>query len=129
MIRKERGEEVTYESAVAANPAALRNPNTGEAVGKKRVYRILSERCYDDPDDPEDTWEHTPRLANVALTDLNIRFRYEWGLWMQGEGGHTDAWYFRNLVWTDICNTLLARTEKRWNEIMLAKKRGLVPSP
>ena len=124
MIRKEQGSEITYPSMVAANPVALLNPDTGEPVGKKRVYSIMRERCYDDEDDPEDTWDHSTRLAKWALTDANMRQRWDWALWMQGDGGHSDAWYFSNLVWTDICNTILARTEKRWNEIALAKKRG-----
>jgi len=124
MIRKEQGSEITYPSMVAANPVALLNPDTGEPVGKKRVYSIMRERCYDYEDDPEDTWDHSTRLAKWALTDANMRQRWDWALWMQGDGGHSDAWYFSNLVWTDICNTILARTEKRWNEIALAKKRG-----
>ena len=124
MIRKEQGAEITYPSMLAANPAALMNPDTGEPVGKKRVYSIMRERCYDDEDDPEDTWDHSTRLAKWALTDANKRHRWDWALWMQGDGGHGDAWFFSNLVWTDVCNTILARTEKRWNEIALGKKRG-----
>ena len=56
MAMKARGEEPTYSALVANNPEQLLNPQTGQAVGKKRVYAMLEERCYDDPTDPEDTW-------------------------------------------------------------------------
>ena len=35
---------------------------------------------------------------------------------------HQAAWYFRRLVWTDICNSILPRTEKKSNQIVLSRK-------
>jgi len=49
MAMKDRGEEVTYPAMVAANKNALMNPETGKPVGKKRLYSIMNDRCYDDP--------------------------------------------------------------------------------
>ena len=66
---KERGEEPTYPALVANNQKQLLNPETGEVVGKKRVYAILEERCFDDPTNPEDTWVNRARLSKTALTD------------------------------------------------------------
>ena len=124
MAMKDRGEEVTYPAMVAANKNALMNPETGKPVGKKRLYSIMSERCYDDPAHPEDTWQFQSRASKVALTEPAQQRRYKWALHMQGEGGRSDEWYYRNLVWTDLCNSVLARTEQRHQEMALAKKRG-----
>ena len=40
---------------------------------------------------------------------------------MQGLN-HQGAWYFRRLVWSDLCSSILARTEKRHVEMTLARK-------
>ena len=121
MAMKERGQEPTYASLVAACPQALTNPTTQEVVGKKRVYAILEERCYDDPENPDDTWEHNSRYSKVALTETAKRQRFDWGLHEQGRN-RQPAWLYKNVVWTDICNTILARTEKRHLEMTLARK-------
>jgi hypothetical protein len=123
MAMAERGEEVTYGALVANNPKALENPATKEPVGKKRVYAILEERCYDDPDDPEDTWEFQARSSKKALTDTEMEKRLSWARYMQGL--RWQAWWsFKWVVWTDICNTLLPTSEKRHNAIVLSNKRG-----
>ena len=100
---KERGEEPTYASIVANSPQALINPSTGQVVGKKRVYAILDERCFDNPDDPEDTWTNRARLTKKALTETAKRQRLDWAIDLKEED-RSDAWYFKSLVWTDICN-------------------------
>jgi hypothetical protein len=38
------------------------------------------------------------------------------------EEGRSGCWYFNNLVWTDICNSILPRTGKRHLEMTLARK-------
>ena len=67
MAMKKRGEEPTFAAVVAANPNALLNPNTGKPVNKKRVYAIMSTLCFDDPDNPDDTWSHLARITKAAL--------------------------------------------------------------
>lgn len=121
MAMKGRGEEPTYAKMVAACPEALRNPKTREPVGKKRVYEIMKSQCYDDPENPDDVWTHGPRNSKRALTASAMKLRYEWALAMQEER-RTPAWLYENLVWTDICNTILPRTEKRQEEMTLARK-------
>ena len=121
MAMKERGEEPTYPSIVANNRNALTNPVTGEVVGKKRLYSILEERCYDDPDDPEDTWKNRARCSKTALTQPAKRARYDWALAIDSES-HKPSWFFNKLVWTDICNTILPCSEKRYKEMTLARK-------
>eukprot|EP00973_Karenia_brevis_P024701 3406376-Karenia_brevis.AAC.1 len=56
MAMKARGVEPTYSQIIASNPRAAMNPETKKPVGKKRIYSILESSCYDDPDNPEDTW-------------------------------------------------------------------------
>jgi len=121
MAMKERGEEPTYPALVANNQKQLLNPETGEVVGKKRVYAILEERCFDDPTNPEDTWVNRARLSKTALTDDAKRRRLDWAVDLQSEN-HRPSFFFNNLVWTDICNTILARTEKRHKDMTLARK-------
>ena len=121
MSMKRRGEEPTYPALVAANPVALLNPATGKPVGKKRVYAILRERCYDDPGNPQDAWSHHVRFSKSALTADNMAKRRRWGE-QELAAGHREEWYFKNLVWTDICNSILARTEQRQQMMTLARK-------
>eukprot|EP00973_Karenia_brevis_P023438 3226851-Karenia_brevis.AAC.1 len=42
------------------------NPETKEPAGKKRTYSILETSCYDDSDNPEDTWSHDPDLLTLG---------------------------------------------------------------
>lgn len=123
MAMAARGEEPTYPSLVAKNKVALLNPETKQPVGKKRVYAILEERCYDDPDDPEDTWKHRVRSSKTALTPQDIEKRLQWGLYMQSLRWQA-WWIFKAIVWTDICNTILPRSEKKHQEIVLSNKGG-----
>ena len=123
MAMAARGEEPTYRELVANNKRALENPATGEPVSKHRVYTILEERCYDDPDHPEDTWTHSTRSSKKALTSLDIQHRFQWGCYMQGLNW-APGWIFKNIVWTDICNTLLPRSEKRHQQMVLSRKAG-----
>ena len=123
MAMKARGEEPTYPALIAANPRALLNPQTGNPVGKKRVYAIMESLCFDDPENPDDTWSHLKRLTKNALTNCQMIKRLQWAEHEQ-EHGHGADWYFRNIVWTDICNSILARTEKRQKLLTLARKSG-----
>jgi len=123
MAMAESGKEPTYPALIANNPVALENPSTKEPVGKKRVYAILKERCYDDPDDPEDTWKHRQKSSKIALTPQDIEKRWNWGLYMLAHMWQP-WWIFKNIVWADICNTILPRSEKKHVEIVLSNKGG-----
>ena len=118
---KDRGQEPTYPALVAANPKALMNPTTNKPVAKNAVYTILRKRCYDDVDDPGDTWSHEARFSQTALTEASIKQRSSWANMMQKKR-HSGQWYYDNLVWTDICNSILPRTTKRHQEMVLARK-------
>jgi len=113
---KRDGGEVTYSAVVAACPTAVINPDTGEAVGKKLVYTVFREDCY--TDDPDDRWEHR---ARPALGEKQIAKRYDWALYMRGLT-HTAGWYYKNLVWCDLCNSILPRTERVSGEQARARK-------
>jgi hypothetical protein len=126
MAMKNRGEEVTYAKLVSATPKALANKDTEAPVDKNVVYKILRKRCYDSVDDPDDTWKHNLRLSQNALTDGQKAERQTWGLGFQENDirkkRRTANWFYHNLVWTDICNSILPRTQKRHEEMILARK-------
>ena len=54
-MRKEE-DEATYNEVVARCPLATMNPETGEPVDKKLVYRVFRENCHDEGAD--DKWDH-----------------------------------------------------------------------
>ena len=66
---KSEGNEPTYSAVVAACPNAAQNPKTGEPVHKSLGYTVFRESCYDDDNDPDDTWGHRSRLTRSALDD------------------------------------------------------------
>ena len=120
MAVKERNEEVTHSRLIGACPKATLNAATQKPVGKKRVYDILRADCYDQ--DPADAWTHGPRTSRAALTDdmksKRVRFADE-----VLTSGHTREWLFENLVWSDLCNSVLPRTERVATSQALARKR------
>ena len=116
MTMKDKDSEPSYPQLVATNPKATLNPKTKRAVDKKVVYNILRKRCYDDPDDPEDTWAHGVRHAKNALTPQEMEVRLTWFLLML-KLAHRAQWYYQKIVWTDICNSILPRTEKKAQEL------------
>lgn len=132
---KNRGEEVTYSKLVAATPKALANAETEAPVDKNVVYKILRKRCFDSVDDPEDTWKHQARLSQNALTDEQKAQRHTWALDFQegriAKKRRTANWFYHNVVWTDICNSILPRTQKRHEEMILAelKDQACVQKP
>ena len=119
MAMKERGIEPTYALIIAQCPNASTNPSSGEPVSKQVVYDILENRCYDiDPDMP---WSHQKRLAKVAVLPQDAPKRLSFGQYMLSLR-HTPDWYWRRVIWTDICNTILPRTERRSEEMTMSRK-------
>ena len=121
MALKRRKVEPTYASIIAQCPNAVTNPKTDAPVHSNRVYKVIREDCYDN--DPSSPWRHQGRVAKKALTTEAMRRRLDWGKSMQPLP-HTGAWYYHNLVWTDICNSALPRSAKMANEQALARKGG-----
>lgn len=117
------GKEVTYSAMVSACPKALINPSTGEPVDKKCVFQVFREDIYDDPNNPEDTWDHRPRLSREALDPDQIVKRWNWAKYMSSLV-YTAAWYFTHLVWCDLCCSILPRTEAKAAEQTRARKSG-----
>lgn len=118
---KSEGVEPTYGAIVAACPQATLNPATGEPVDKELIYTVFRESCYDG--DPSDTWAHRARLSRKALTADAMSKRLAFATYMLTLH-HTASWYFNNLVWCDLCNSVLPRTMKKAQEMALARKAG-----
>ena len=117
-IKANRG-EVTYGGVCANAAKAVINPDTGEPVDKRAVYVCLRERCYDK--DPDNKWANRRRLGRAALTATQISRRYAWACFMKGLE-LAAAWLFNNLVWVDICSSILPTTEAKAAEQALARK-------
>jgi hypothetical protein len=119
MATKARGHEPTYVRAVADCPAATLNPNTGKPVTKKRIYDVFREDCFDDG--AEHPWTHTARYSKTALTKPAMEKREVFARHVQS-WGHTGLWFHNRVVWTDLCNSILARTENKASSQALARK-------
>ena len=118
---KRRGVGPTHADIVAQCPSATINPATQQAVHPHRVYKVLKEDCYDR--DPEFPWRNQHRVSKKALTADARGRRLQWAKSMLPTE-HSHNWYYQNLVWTDICNSVLARSAKKANEQPLARKGG-----
>ena len=121
MAMKKRKIEPTFPRIAAACPNAILNPATGKPVDKKRVYDVFRELCYDE--DSDHPWSHRARFSKTALTDAQIEKRLSCAVAVQ-DLGHTAKWYFEKVVYTDMCNTVLPRTEVKAEEQALARKAG-----
>ena len=120
---KRSGAEVTYPLVCANAPQAVRNPSTGEPVDKRSVYDCLRAHCYDKT--PDKTWANRPRLGRKALTSDMVLRRMAWAEHMLALP-YDDDWYFDNVVWVDICSSLLPTTAKKAAEQALARKGNRV---
>ena len=117
-LKTEEG-EVTYGAVVAACPKATLNPDTQEPVSKQLVYTVFRECCFDD--DPAYTWEHRARLSKSALDETQIKRRWDFAKHMLTLT-HTPQWYYTNLVWCDLCSSLLPKTKAKALHMTLARK-------
>ena len=118
---KRRGGEPTYRGVCAACPVAVQNPDTGKRVGKKRVYDVFQTMCYDDG--AEEPWKNRRRLSKTALSDHVIQQRLQWLTYME-RLGHSEEWYYKHLIWIDVCNHIMPTTEKIAADQALARKAG-----
>ena len=121
MALKESGAEPTYALVVAQCPTATLNPTTGKVVEKKRIYDVMRERCYDE--DPGEPWTHRARLSKTLVTHTDAEKRCAWAQYIQALR-HSASWYQRSLVWTDICNSILPRTQHMAKLQSQARKGG-----
>ena len=121
MTIKRKGGEPTYKRMVGACPDAVKNPSSGNPVGKKRVYDVFQSQCYDDGADQP--WKHRKRLTKTALPANSMKKRLQWHSYMVGLN-HSGEWYYKNLVWFDLCNDIIPTSEQKANEQALARKGG-----
>ena len=117
---KSSGNEPTYARVVAdCSAATLKNPSTGKPVTKKRVYDIFRKECFDEG--AEHPWKHTAPYSRVALTEGMMLKRKVFASFVSA-WGHTGLRFNNRVVWTDICNSILPRTEKKASAQALARK-------
>lgn len=118
---KRNGAEPTYARILSSCPEAVKNPATGKPVDKKRVFDIFESQCYDDG--AERPWKNRKRLTKSALPEDVMKKRLDWQAFMVGLG-HTAEWYYKNLIWVDLCNSIIPTSEKKATEQALARKDG-----
>ena len=112
--------EPTYPLIVARSPNTVRNPETGEPVDKKVVYGVFRSMCRDE--EGAETWDHVARQQKSALAPEVMQKRKDWAAYMMNEIGHTAEWYFRHVIWIDLCYSLLPQTEAKARKQALARK-------
>ena len=120
---KRSGGEVTYPLLCASARQAICNPKTGKPVEKHAVYDCLRKYCYDKT--PDKPWGNRRRRGRTALTADTVARRLVWARYMQGLGRPSE-WYFQNVVWADICCSLLPTTSAKAAEQALARKGNKV---
>ena len=119
MTMKENKHEPTYARLCAEEPDAVVNPATGRPVDKKIIYAIFKEDCYDEhPDRP---WRNMPRYAKAALTPKMMEKRLAFAS-LVASWRHTALWFLNHVIWADICNSILPRTEATADAQALARK-------
>lgn len=116
---KEGGGEPTYGLVLAACPRAALNPATSRPVGKKRVYDVMRAQCHDP--ETEGRWTCRPRLSKVALTPQMRAKRHAYAAYVQGLA-LAAGWFFRNVVWIDICNSVLPLSQQKATQQAQARK-------
>ena len=82
---------------------------------------MFRESCYDGG--PSRPWTNRPRLSRTALDEDTQAKRWAWAKYMLSLR-HAGQWYVDNLVWSDVCNSVLPRTRKKASEQALARKGG-----
>jgi len=120
MTLKRRGVEPTYALVVAQCPEAVANPETGEAVDKRAVYKVLKEDCRDDG--AAEPWVCEATISRGALTTAEREKRRRWAKEL-ADSGHTSAWCYKNVIWTDISNSIIPGNEKKAFLMTMARKR------
>jgi hypothetical protein len=116
---KRRGAEPTYPRLVGTCPTATLNRGTGAPVSKKRVYAVFREQCKDEGSNK--CWVHKARYSKIALTAAMRAKRLAFGLHVKNSG-LTQAYVYKHVVWTDLCNSILPRSEQKATEQALARK-------
>ena len=117
-MRKEE-DEATYNEVVARCPLATMNPETGEPVDKKLVYRVFRENCHDEGAD--DNWDHLTLMAQTALDEPAMARRFLFAQHMKSLR-HTAGWFYNHVVWVDLCSSVLPRTQRMSIKLKKARK-------
>ena len=111
--------EPTASVAIAWSPKAIINPNTGQPVDKKVIYRIMSTLCHDG--DPTKPWVHGPIFSKLALNPGDVERRYNFCVHLANKR-HRAQWYFDKVIFADICNSILPTNPTKAKTQALARK-------
>ena len=119
MAAKKRKIEPTYKLIVGSCENAIINPDTGKPVDKKIVYEIFRKNCFDE--NADEPWQHKARYSKTALPGQMTVRRLAFGEHVQA-WGLSAVWYFHNIVWVDLCNSILPLSETKASDQALSRK-------
>ena len=71
---------------------------------------------------PKDTWGNHTRLAQSVLEPVAMEKRVLFATHMI-DLRHRDKWLYDNIVWVDLCRSVLARTLRKASQMAMAQKR------
>ena len=116
---KKRKIEPTYKLVVGTCDKAVVNPDTGKPVDKKIVYDIFRTKCYDEG--ASLPWKHKARFSKAALPDPMMAKRLAFGEHVEAWGISAD-WLYHNVIWVDMCNSIIPLSESKASDQALARK-------
>ena len=119
MNLKDEGAEPTYAAIAARCPAAVVNPDTGNPVDKKLVYTVLKTDCYDR--NPEEPWVCEPVYTRRFLPEGLMEQRLHWAKRLLRDR-YTGGWFYRHVVWVDLCHTIIAGDKNKALAQTIARK-------
>ena len=107
MNQKTKGALPSFDLAVATYPTATLNEATGKPFSRQKINEVLTTDCYDNV--PEKPWQFRFAAHRRALTVEGMAGRVEWARRLRALGLDA-AWFFRYVVWLDICSTVIPGT-------------------
>ena len=109
MALKRSGAEVSVGAVLARAPKAATNPKTGQLYTAPTISKVFKEHCFDEGE--ADPWLLLGPCHKAALPPWLIEERKKWAEKVK-RLGHTSAWYHKNCVWLDPCNTAIPAAKR-----------------
>ena len=121
MAKKKAKIEPCYEAVLEHCPNASINPTTGRPFSRNAINDVLTTDCYDN--DPEKPWQFRYGTSRKPLTPEMMQERWEWAKRLLREG-HESHWFFRNVVWMDICSKVIPGSpQKAYQQAQAGKNK------
>lgn len=117
--KKSRGEQPSAETAILNCPKATWNAKTRRPFCEKTIMSVCTLECYDF--DPESPWRFQSPLQKIFLPNPLKEHRLCMGRYLQ-RYGQSANWWASEVVWFDPCCSIIAGSEKQWQQMRQALK-------